>query len=546
MRVRFFNRKGSEMRALAAVLSAAGMVSSLALAGAAQAGVVPVGPADASQKGTFGPVFDWPIIPIHMVLLPDGRVLSYGTDRNGVQGATMWYSIWDPSLGTGPNSMMTLDNTWRTDTFCAAQTLIPSTGKILIAGGDRVNDGVRNYANSDVNLFDPTDNSLTKQSQSMAYQRWYATAVTNQFGEQVILGGRIDRTWPEIDPESQTPLQAWKGSLPVYQPMATTVATYASTPEVYNATTGWRTLTNATSEAAYGSALPTWNYPRAWLGPKGTIIVLTEHGRVFALNSQGTGSLKQQFPAVKLAWSPETTPGVMYLPGRILSIRGLGIAQTVDIRNDVPVVANTANLSLDRRYGNATVLPDGKVWVNGGSSSGNDLAGAAYHSETWDPATGLWTTSASASLPRLYHSTSLLLPDATVVTGGGGAPGPLTLLNAEIYYPPYLYRKDGSGLPADRPVITSAPTVVAWGASFSVTMATTAKPSRVTLIRTGTVTHAFNNDQRFTSLSFKQNKKTLTMTMPTSRAQLPPGFYMLFVLDANGVPSVAKTIRITD
>ncbi|HSI59083.1 MAG TPA: galactose oxidase-like domain-containing protein [Ideonella sp.] len=525
---------------------ASSLLASLALALAAasgHAGVVPPGPADVQQKGFFGPVFSWPLMPIHMVLLQDGRVLTYGTNLNGAQGGAMWYSIWDPSVGTGPDAMLTLDNVWRTDTFCAAQTIIPATGEVLVAGGDRVVDGVRNYANNDVNLFNPVNNMLVKQSQAMAYQRWYATAVTNQFGEQVVMGGRMDRTWPSVDPESPALLPAFKGGLPVL-PSATTVATYASTPEVYTAGVGWRTLTGAKNEYAYGSIVPSWNYPRAWLGPKGSVLIFTPGGKIFSLNSKGKGSI-QQLTGV-LGWGTETLPGAMYLPGRILTVRGSGIAKVVDVRGDQPVITPTANLSVDRRYGNATILADGKVWVNGGSSTGNDLVGAAYHSETWNPDTGTWTTSATASQARLYHSASLLMPDGSVLTGGGGAPGPLTLLNAEIYYPPYLYRTDGSGQPADRPVVTAAPTVLAWGQQFNVTLAAGVKASRVTWMRTGTVTHAFNNDQRYTSLGFKQSKTKLTMTLPTSRAQLPPGYYMLFVFDDKGVPSVARTIRLTD
>ena len=94
-----------------------------------------------------------------------------------------------------------------------------------------------------------------------------------------------------------------------------------------------------------------------------------------------------------------------------------------------------------------------EVLVNGGSTVPNQLTGVAYQVEIWDPATGHWTAGASAAEPRLYHSNALLLTDETVLTGGGGAPGPLTNLNAEIYFPPYLYTS--SGQPAVRPAITS-------------------------------------------------------------------------------------------
>jgi hypothetical protein len=151
---------------------------------------------------------------------------------------------------------------------------------------------------------------------------------------------------------------------------------------------------------------------------------------------------------------------------------------------------------------------------------------------------------ASNATPRLYHSTALLLPDATVITGGGGDPGPLKNLNAEIYYPPYLYLKDGSGNLAPRPSITSAPDVLGWGESFDMTVQSSTAISRVTLVRTGVVTHDFNSNQRFQELNFKQTGTQLKLKTPASTGIAPPGFYMLFAFDSNGVPSIAKFLRI--
>ena len=62
---------------------------------------IPVGASTANVTGVFGPVVTWPIIPIHAVLLPDGRVMNYGTDASGAQGAQLIYDIWNPKLGTG-------------------------------------------------------------------------------------------------------------------------------------------------------------------------------------------------------------------------------------------------------------------------------------------------------------------------------------------------------------------------------------------------------------------------------------------------------------
>src|SRR5262249_53712739 len=153
-----------------------------------------------------------------------------------------------------------------TDIFCAGQALLPGSGNVLIVGGDRLVNGQRNFANRDVNLFTPADNALTKQSQQMAYQRWYATVVTTANGEQGILGGRDDRYFQGNDQ---------------YPP---TDDTYSPTPEVYNVTTGWRTLTTATSDAAYGSRVMSWYYPHAWWSPDGKVVILNVMGEIWSLD----------------------------------------------------------------------------------------------------------------------------------------------------------------------------------------------------------------------------------------------------------------------
>jgi hypothetical protein len=104
-------------------------------------GTVPIG---GGAGGFFGPSFTWPIIPLHMALLPDGRVLNFGTGETGAQGALLIYDIWDPSLGNGINAHNILSNTTSTDLFCSAQSLIGAgpavptslTSNMLITGGD--------------------------------------------------------------------------------------------------------------------------------------------------------------------------------------------------------------------------------------------------------------------------------------------------------------------------------------------------------------------------------------------------------------------------
>src|SRR5262249_22503784 len=143
---------------------------------------------------------------------------------------------------------------------------------------------------------------------------------------------------------------------------------------------------------------------------------------------------------------------------------------------------------------------------------------------------------------RLYHGNALLLPDASVLVSGGGAPGPLTNLNAEIYYPSYLY--DGSGNFAARPTITTWPSTLDVGTHFSLTTGRAGTIKRVTLLKTGSDTHSFNMDQRFIELYYSANGNQLDVMAPARAGDAPPGYYLLFVINDQNVPSIAKIVRV--
>jgi len=513
---------GTEATALATTGRAQALAAG-AVVGAVPATLpVPDGPPDAGEMGVFGRSFGWPIIPIHTVLLPDGRVLSYGNQLPTRPIPLLNYALWDPAAGTGTSAMQVLANTTETDIFCAGRQQ-RLAGDVLIVGGDRAVDGVRNYANNDVNRFSPATGALQREPLSMGFRRWYATVVMSAQGDAVVLGGRDDRDGLDGGPES-TP-------------------TFSPTPELRTADGQWRSLPGATSDQALGSIGSHWYYPRAWQLPEGRIGVITVNGPMYALSTAGDGAI-ERMPA-ELPTGSARLPSVMVAPGRVLSVRNDGASWLVDWSTKAkPTVARSGNLSGHRLYANATALADGSVWVNGGSSSGNSLAGAFYASELWQAQTGQWRPTAVAAKPRLYHSISMLMPDGSVLTGGGGAPGPVAQLNAEVYFPPYLYRKDGSGLAAERPVVREAPAALGWGQQFDVRMRGAGAVSVVNLVRFGAVTHAFGNDQRVVPLTFTQTGSKLRLHSPAAATLAPPGFYMLFVLDAAGVPSVARVVRL--
>ena len=230
-------------------------------------------------------------------------------------------------------------------------------------------------------------------------------------------------------------------------------------------------------------------------------------------------------------------------PGRILRIGGGSInanvkkpgkraASIIDLNSGSPVITKLPPMPWPLHWANTTVLPNGKVVITGGSSKNNELAGANYNALLWDPARpGVWTvgarTGASAPHARLYHSIAMLLPDASVLVGGSGAngaraPSPTENTNAEIYYPPYLFTAAGQWAP--RPRIVQAPPLLTTGSRFAVTVDNPLAIARVTLVRTGSVTHSFNMDQRFVDLPFTAGPNgTLNVQIPARASDRKPG-----------------------
>jgi hypothetical protein len=230
----------------------------------------------------------------------------------------------------------------------------------------------------------------------------------------------------------------------------------------------------------------------------------------------------------------------MYAAGKIMFVGGnstpTNTAELIDLNQSNPQWTYTGSLTYARWNLNATVLPTGDVLVTGGVNGARDNPALAVNAtELWNPATGAWTLMASsASLLRGYHSTSLLLPDGRVIHSGGGAGGgTIDNLNYEIYSPPYLFK-------GARPAVTGVTGAVGYGQTLTAQTPDGAGIAKVTLIRFGSVTHAFDEGQRLVSLTFSQVSGGISVTLPTSRNIAPPGPYMLFLVNGNGVPSIGR------
>ena len=380
---------------------------------------------------------NWPLVPVHATLTPDGRVLTFGSDSGGKATGFFIYDVWDPAAGLS-GGHVTLPNNTGTDIFCATSLILPESREILIAGGsDWTGTQASDVANNESTIYAPSDDSLTRGAQ-LNRARWYASAVPLINGEIYIQGGRHGEDFPEVRERDRS----------------------------------YRLLTGApTSQYSFF-------YPRNYVAPDGRLFGYDINGLMYFVTTDGIGLIS---PAGR--FDPELggrlSTAVMYRPGKILQISGKdNRAVTIDIDGGTPVLAATSSLSSRRAWASSTVLPDGRVLVTGGSGQPNELIDVNNNAEIWDPDSGNWSVGVSGRRPRLYHSFALLLPDASVLVGGGGASAeaPLTNLHAEIYYPPYLY--DSSGELAARPVIESSPQVLETGQSFAITANPSGNPSR--------------------------------------------------------------------
>lgn len=475
---------------------------------------VPPSSGDATV-GVMGPKGNWPLVPIHMGLMPDGRMMSFG--RESSQAAEMLYDVWDYREGLGPGSHLTLPNRSGTDLFCANQLLL-STGELLMTGGDTRVDGTANtlgyqtgQGNADATVFNPDTNQITRRG-TMNEPRWYGSMTKLPTGEVFIQGGSTKNAaqraqYTEIASEDGRQYRSLRGF------------------DVYD--------------------LP-WFYPRNFVDRSGQIVGWAKR-HAYRLDPTGQGG-RTNFGLAPQVILEDGGLAVMYRPGKVLLAGGRSPrAVRVDINGALPVYESVPDMSSPRIWGTATVLPSGDVLAtNGGdndSSAANaELGNPAFHVSIYNPQSNTWQRGPSSGFARLYHSASILLPDATVLLGGGGLPGPVTNLNAEIYYPAYLFNPNGSY--ALRPEIVAAPTVLNPGSAFSFTVNSGDELARVVLVKTGAVTHSFDMDQRFIELPLVVASDEVATRLPENAADTTPGFYHLFVLNRAGVPSVSKILRI--
>ncbi len=480
---------------------------------------------DPAVVGAWAGPIKWPLVPIHVSVGPNGKVLAWQRPKLAPSNIPQ-YTLWNPATNSFTSSPpFGQPGAVATDIFCAGHAFAPS-GRLLVAGGHEGN--VADYGSDDTNVYDFTTNSWLSYINKMNKGRWYPTVTYLPNGtEAVVIAGSNAGENDQV-----------------------------TVPEVWGSGgANYRSLTTAQLQLPY--------YPWGFVVPSGRVFYSGPSQTTRVLNTTGTGQ-----------WSTVSNnnfgnryygSSVMYDNGKVL-ITGGGLekysgpatksAEVIDVgvsNQWIPV----NSMAFARKHHNATLLPDGKVLVTGGTSAAgfntaiaNGVDGRVYPAEIWDPETTQWSTMASMKVARLYHGTAALLPDGRVMVGGGGYPlaagEPADCsdpqcqghYDVEFYSPPYLFK-------GTRPTISSAPTSVTYGQQFVVNTPDAANIAKVTWIRLSSVTHSFNENQRINRLSFSQTAGGLNVAAPSDRRLCPPGHYMLFVLNSNGVPSVAKIVNIT-
>ena len=478
-----------------------------------------------SVVGQWGPVNNWPIVPIHISVLPNGKVLAWGRDKTPQGGDVVSKSdayVWNPATG-----IFTLVPNSTTNLFCSGHSFLPD-GRLLVTGGHKEFDGV---GEPHANVFNFKNNTWLRVG-DMNQGRWYPTNTTLGTGEVLVVSGFY-----------------WDGT---FNSDGSRHLVNNTLPQVSKPLGNWRNLNTATQ------SLPL--YPYMHLAPDGRAFYAGPEPQTRFLNTTGTGSWSAG-PITSYSGVRSAGSSVMYDVGKILNLGGdsppTSSAEIINLNLPGATWTAVPGMANPRRQMNATLLADGKVLATGGTRAAgfntfNSPADAVFAAELWNPTTQLWTTMASMAVPRLYHSTALLLPDGTVLSGGGGLPAaqgegtdmiPPGLFghpDIEIFYPPYLFQANGS--PAVRPTITSVPSSVNYAQSFFVATPNAATISKITLVRLSSVTHTFNESQRMNYLTFTQAAGGLNVTAPANGNQCPPGYYMLFLINSSGVPSVAKIL----
>lgn len=468
--------------------------------------------------GHWSPVECWPIVPIHLHALPTGDVLAWGRVGHGELPAAAPFDrirLWDPD--SRELSTPTLPPH---DVFCSGHAFL-ADGRLLVTGGHIAD----NTGLPDVIAYDASTDAWSDSVPEMNAGRWYPTNVVLPTGDVLVESGDI---------------------------VPGTVNTLPQVLDVADET--WRDLVVAEASRPPIADL----YPRLLLAPDGRVFKAGPDRDSHFLDTRGAGewvpgtagSGPLSSPLLEPPESdpnrPRTYGAAVIRDGVVLLVGGADpptdLVDFLDLNAADPAWRPVGPLHFPRRHLNATILADGSVLVTGGTSSAefNVADQAVLDAEVWSPETEDWTLLSPMATKRIYHSTAVLLQDGRVLVGGGGQPnaeGDIDHADVEVFSPPYLFR-------GPRPVIASAPDEVTTDEPFAVTTPDAASVERITLVRLGSTTHAFDQNQRLVTPTYSPIPGGFAVAPPADPRLAPPGHYFLFLIDDQGTPSLGHLVRL--
>jgi hypothetical protein len=476
---------------------------------------------DPAVVGRWTPKFSIPGIAVHAVMLHTGKVLYFTGTTQG--RAYLLDPVTRTTRAVHPPRIAERENE-PANIFCAGQSFLDD-GTVLVMGGtiDR-REGL-----DTIFTFDPVSETWRRQA-NMRHGRWYPTQVLLADGRTVVLDGLNEQGEPNVN------------------------------PEIESYTTGWDFVTLHSVRGRTGTPPMGGLYPHTFQMPSGRVLVAgpePSDSWFFRLRSVADFTWEDAPNPTRHTWGT----GVL-LPGspagstRVALIGGVDRASLPDTGTSTPLPgvqtfdeanpgagwATAPPLNHGRAHHNTVQLPDHTmVTVGGGYGilNGNRRSGdAAIHRniELYEPTTGQWTLGPAQDELRTYHSTALLLPDGRVMSAGDDGYGGSANDTAEIYEPPYLFK-------GSRPAIDSAPPSIGYGEHF--TVQTSGGATKAVLMAPAAVTHANDMSQRNVPLVASTGAGgSMTVTAPAAPELAPPTYYMLFVLNDQGVPSVAKFVRL--
>jgi hypothetical protein len=485
------------------------------------------------------------VLAVHAALLPQGKVLFFAgsgssatrfnaPDFGNMADGIFTSVVWDPAAAPPNNffhpATLFAPNHRPFDFFCGGDTFL-GDGRLLSAGGT-------GHYNPFEGRKDATVFNVASQAwsfvKSMAHGRWYPTLITLGDGRALAATGLTEDA---TNPHNNT--------LEIYDPAANTWQVLH-----FDGAFPGLPLYAHLFQLADGRIFFDGGRMDDELQVDPCIIDFTQHPvKTIPVHGMVGGGMRNQAASVLLP--PAQDQRVMIIgggpAGKPNKTDAIDNVDVVDLKDANPHFVPVSPLNFPRLHLNAVLLPDRTVFVTGGSLKQEDTPLARLQPEIYDPATDTWTPMAHSTVPRLYHSTALLLPDGSVVAAGGNPEGgthvqwdddPEEEMRLEIFRPPYFFK-------GARPTITATPAQCTYGQTIQITSPESANIRWANLLRNCATTHSFDGSQRLVDLEVTgRNGGVVTARVPQNPNIAPPGWYMLYLIDNSGVPSVAKWIHV--